>query len=188
VDALVAQGAEAGGHRAVFRDDGRSPGGGELIGRRELLRQVRDVTSLPVAVAGGLSTGADVADALLHGAVAAVLGTAFLCCSEAGTSATHRRALLERRYPETIVTRAFTGRPARGLRNEFADEFDAGAPAAYPEVHAMTRPMRAAAAAAGDPTRLHLWAGTGWAASVTDGPAATVVARLERERANAPAG
>lgn len=179
VDAIVAQGAEAGGHRAVFTDDGVSPGGGDLIGRDELLRAVRDVTTVPVVAAGGVGDGAQVADAVRHGAVAAQVGTAFLCCPEAGTPQPHRAALLDGRYPETVVTRAFTGRPARGLRNEFADALDAYAPAAYPEVHRVTRPVRARAAADGDPAHLHLWAGTGWRSIVAE-PAAAVVARLAR--------
>jgi nitronate monooxygenase len=186
VDALVTQGSEAGGHRGVYHDDGVSVGGGDLIGRRELLLQARDVTSLPVLTAGGLTSGTQIAEGLSLGAIAAVLGTVFLCCPESGTPEAHRQALLSRRYRETIVTRAFTGRPARGLRNEFADRFDVLAPASYPEVHRMTQPLRAAAAAAGDPTNLHLWAGTGWQAVTTE-PVATVVARLERERVAATA-
>lgn len=181
VDAVVAQGAEAGGHRGAFRDDGISVGGGELVGRVDLLRGIREVTTVPVLAAGGITSGAQIAEALRLGAVSAVLGTAFLCCPEAGTPQAHRRALLSGRYRDTVVTRAFTGRPARGLRNEFAQRFDEFAPAGYPEVHRLTRPLRAAAAAAADPANLHLWAGTGWQA-VTAEPAATVVARLERER------
>lgn len=181
VDLLVAQGAEAGGHRGVFHDDGVFPGGGELVGRTELVERVRSVSPLPVVAAGGIATGADIRGALAAGAVACQLGTAFLCCPEAGTSPTHRRALLERRYADTIVTRAFTGRPARALRNGFADRFDALAPAAYPEVHHLTRPLRAAAGARGDADALHLWAGTAWR-RVTTEPATDLVARLERER------
>ena len=111
------------------------------------------------------------------------LGTAFLCCPEAGTSATHRAALLGWSR-DTVVTRAFTGRPARALANAFSDAHSAAAPAAYPELHHLTRPLRSAASAAGDPDGVHLWAGTGWR-TVTEEPAGEIVARLERERRGA---
>lgn len=187
LDALCVQGAEAGAHRGVFRDDVTHPAGGPLIGRMALLRQVRQATTLPVIATGGIMDGGGVREVLAAGAVAAQLGTAFLCCPEAGTSATHRRALLEGRYVETVVTRAFTGRPARGLNNDFARRFTPDAPAGYPEVHHLTRPLRSAAAAAGDPENLHLWAGTGWR-SVTEEPAAALVARLDEERRRGPGG
>lgn len=180
-DALCVQGAEAGAHRGVWRDDPTSPEGGPSMPLLRLLADVRDVTRLPLIATGGMMTGAGIQEALDAGAVAAQLGTAFLCCPEAGTSATHRRALLDRRFTETVVTRAFTGRPARGLANRFTREHTAQAPAAYPEVHYLTRPLRQAATAAGDADAVPLWAGTGWQ-SVTEEPAADLVTRLERER------
>lgn len=180
VDALCLQGAEAGGHRGVFTDDPGTADGGGLRLLDELLSDVRAVTELPLVAAGGLMTGADVRRVLDAGATAAQLGTAFLCCPEAGTSPTHRRALVERTYEHTAITRAFTGRPARGLLNELARDHAAHAPSAYPEVHHLTRPLRQAAAAQGRADLLHLWAGTGWR-SVTEEPAAELVARLVRE-------
>ncbi|WP_442873958.1 NAD(P)H-dependent flavin oxidoreductase [Actinomycetospora sp. NBC_00405] len=185
-DALWVQGAEAGGHRGVHRDTGGDPEAGAAPLAR-LLPAVRAATDLPLVAAGGITDGAGVARVLAEGAVAAALGTAFLCCPEAGTSATHRAALLgraESRSRDTVVTRAFTGRPARALANAFSDAHSAAAPAAYPELHHLTRPLRAAAAAAGDPDGLHLWAGTGWR-TVTEEPAGELVARLERERRGA---
>lgn len=179
VHGLVVQGAEAGGHRGTFVDDPALPGGGELVPLLPLLARVRAVSPLPLVAAGGLMTGADVRAALDAGASAVQLGTAFLCTPEAGTSETHRRALLGRRYAGTTVTRGFTGRPARGLSNPLARAFP-DAPAAYPEVHHLTRPLRAAAAAQGDPDAVHLWAGEGWRA-VTEEPAGELVARLARE-------
>jgi nitronate monooxygenase len=179
VDGLAVQGAEAGGHRGTFADDRAHPGGGELVPLLELLPRVRAATPLPLLAAGGLMTGADVRAALDAGASGALLGTAFLCTPEAGTSAVHREALLGRRYAGTTVTRAFTGRPARGLANPLALGFP-DAPSAYPEVHHLTRPLRAAAAAQGDPDAVHLWAGEGWAA-VTEEPAGALVARIARE-------
>ena len=106
--------------------------------------------------------GADVRAALEHGATWAAMGTAFLGCPEAATTATHLAALQDARFGATAMTRAFTGRPARALVNDFVRGHDADAPSAYPEVHHVTRPLRTAAAAAGDAHRLHLWAGTGW--------------------------
>lgn len=179
-DALWVQGREAGGHRGVHLDEGGDPeAGAEPLAA--LLPDVRAATDLPLVAAGGIVDGAGVAGVLAAGAVAAGLGTAFLCCPEAGTSATHRAALLAGGPRDTVVTRAFTGRPARALANRFAAEHSAEAPPAYPEVHHVTRPVRAAAAAAGDPETVHLWAGTGWRA-VTEEPAGELVARLERER------
>ena len=176
VDGLALQGAEAGGHRGAFVDDHAFPGGGELVPLLDLVARTREVTPLPLIAAGGLMHGRDVRRALDAGASGVALGTAFLCTPEAGTSETHRRALLERRYAGTTVTRAFTGRPARGLANPLALAHP-DAPSAYPEVHHLTRPLRAAAASQGDPDAVHLWAGEGWR-DVTEEPAGALVARL----------
>jgi nitronate monooxygenase len=165
-DLLIVQGTEAGGHQGQFADD--APNRTPLL---DALAAVGAASSVPMIAAGGVMTSADLRGVLAAGAIAAQLGTALLCTPEAGTSAVHRRALLERRYADTVLTRAYSGRHGRGLRNRFAD-FDA--PAAYPEVHRLTRPLRAAAAAAGDDSVPNLWAGTGWA-SVQDAPAAEVV-------------
>jgi nitronate monooxygenase len=182
-DALWVQGREAGGHRGVHVDAGGDPeAGAEPLAT--LLPAVRAATDLPLVAAGGITDGAGVARVLAAGAVAAGVGTAFLACPEAGTSATHRAALLDPGSRDTVVTRAFTGRPARGLANRFTDEHAADAPPAYPELHHVTRPVRAAAARAGDPEAVHLWAGTGWRA-VTEEPAGELVGRLERERRGA---
>ena len=125
-------------------------------------------------------TGAQVAEVLNRGAVGAQLGTIFLCCPEAGTSATYRRALLDRTYPDTVITRAFSGRYARGLANEFALTYGDAAPEAYPEIHHLTRPLRAAAAEAGDPSTPNLWAGEGWR-RVTSASAQAIVRRIAGE-------
>ena len=179
VDALAVQGFEAGAHRGTLTDDGVSPGGGEEFGLLALIRRVQAVTDLPLIAAGGLVHGADVAAVLTAGAVAAQLGTAFLLCPEAGTSATHRAALTDRTR-RTAITRAFTGRPARGMVNRFLTENTADAPVGYPQVHHLTRPMRAAAAKAGDPDLVHLWAGQTYQLA-DELPAAELVARLDRE-------
>ncbi|MFA4929599.1 MAG: nitronate monooxygenase [Patulibacter sp.] len=179
VDGLIVQGGEAGGHRGVHVDDPREPGGGELLPLIDLLAGVGNETDLPLVAAGGLHDGAGIRRAIDAGAAAVLLGTAFLTVPEAGTSDVHRRAILDRRYADTVVTRGFTGRPARGLANPLARAFP-DAPSAYPEVHHLTRPLRSAAAAAGDPDAVHLWAGEGWRHATTE-PAGDLVARLARE-------
>ncbi|MFJ5234057.1 NAD(P)H-dependent flavin oxidoreductase [Kitasatospora sp. NPDC088391] len=154
LDALTVQGPEAGGHRGTHRAEDR-PGTLPLL---PLLAAVREVTDLPVIAAGGLGDGASIAAALRAGAVAAQLGTAYLRTEESGASAAHRRALTA--LGATTVTRAFTGRPARALRNAFTDAHQDQAPPAYPEVHHLTQPLRAAATRREDLTAMHLWAGT----------------------------
>ena len=105
------------------------------------------------------------------------VGTALLLCDEAGTNAAHRAALADPRYDRTVVTRAFSGRCARSLVNDFTVRFDAVAPPGYPEVNRMTSPIRKAAVAAGDPDGTSLWAGVAHA-KIRSGPAAAVVADL----------
>lgn len=179
-DAVCAQGEEAGGHRATF-DPSR-------CADRPLLDLVADVVAavdVPVIAAGGIMTGADVARVLGAGAAAAQLGTAFLRCPESGAAPGHKAALADPGFSETAVTWAFTGRPARGLVNRFVEEHPE-TPYAYPEVHHMTKPLRAAASAAGDAGGMALWAGRGFR-QASDAPAGEVVARLRREAADAGA-
>jgi nitronate monooxygenase len=154
-DVLVAQGAEAGGHRASFSDDERD------VPLLDLLADLRDL-GRPIVAAGGIvdRAGADAARAA--GAAAVQAGTAFLLCPEAGTHPVHRAALA--RAGETAVTRAFTGRRARGIVNRFMRDHPR-APSAYPHIHHVTAPLRAAARAAGDHDRVNLWAGTSFAAA-----------------------
>lgn len=174
VSMLVAQGPEAGGHRGTV-DPLADPATDSL----DTLLSAVVPLGLPVVAAGGLGDAADVARVLSAGAVAAQLGTAFLLADEAGTKPTHRAALTDPRFTSTTVTKAFSGRWARGLHNRFIDDHEADAPLAYPQVHHLTSPLRAAAATAGDPEAVHLWAGTGWQRA-TPGPAADLVAGLRR--------
>ncbi|BBY66251.1 oxidoreductase [Mycolicibacterium helvum] len=173
VDALVVQGPEAGGHRGTF-DPVARPGDEPLDG---LLAAILAAYDLPVIAAGGLAGGADVRRVLDGGAVAAQAGTAFLLCDEAGTNGTHRAALTDENFTETVVTRAFSGRYARGLANGFTARYDDVAPLGYPEVNQMTGPLRRAAVAAGDPNGTNLWAGTSWRRT-SRGSAADIVAAL----------
>ncbi len=154
-DVLVLQGSEAGGHRASFRDDPANAGDG--LGLLSLLQLVRARVDVPLVAAGGIITGGGIAAVLAAGASAAQLGTAFMRTPEAGTADVDRRALAS--DASTAVTRAFTGRLARGIRNRFIDQHTATAPAAYPEVHFLTAPLRRAARAAGDAGLVNLWAG-----------------------------
>jgi nitronate monooxygenase len=178
-DLLIVQGTEAGGHQGGFLHP--------VANRRtvlSLLSEIGEETRLPLIGSGGVMTGEEIAGVLRAGAVAVQLGTAFLCTPEAGTSTVHRRALLDRRYPDTMVTRAYSGRFARGLANEFGAAHDRDAPRAYPEVHHLTRPLRVAATRAGDASVPNLWAGTGWP-KVTSEPAGALVGRLAQSAARA---
>ncbi|MQA93184.1 MAG: nitronate monooxygenase [Streptosporangiales bacterium] len=172
-DALVVQGSEAGGHRAGFPAGGPEEGG--EIGLLPLIALVRTVSGLPLVAAGGIMRDAAVAAVRSAGAGAAQAGTAFLLAPEAGTHPVHRAAL--RRPGRTALTRAFTGKPARGLVNEFMRRHSAYAPIAYPHIHHMTRPLRAAAGKAGDPDAMSLWAGQGFRLA-EERPAAEIVERL----------
>ena len=176
-DVLVTQGAEAGGHRGGFTDDPADDATGG-IGLLSLLQLVRAKTGLPLVAAGGISTGASVAAVLSAGALAAQLGTAFLRSPEAGTAPVYRAALA--RPGPTAMTRAFTGRLARGIRNRFLDEYSPGAPAAYPYVHYLTAPLRAAGRSAGNPDLVNLWAGQTYELS-SERPAGEIVVLLASE-------
>ncbi|MCV7301375.1 nitronate monooxygenase [Mycobacterium barrassiae] len=158
VDVLAAQGPSAGGHRGTF-DPSAQPATEPL---EQLLAALTATFDVPVIAAGGLSTAEDVGRVLQSGAVAAQLGTAFLLADEAGSSPVHRAALIDPQFTETVVTRAFSGRYARGLRNRFVDEHETQAPFGYPEVHYLTSPVRAASVRAGDPHAVNVWAGTGF--------------------------
>ncbi|BBX07181.1 nitronate monooxygenase [Mycolicibacterium aichiense] len=172
-EALVVQGPEAGGHRGTF-DPVVRPGDEPLD---SLLSAIVAAYDLPVIAAGGLSGAADVRRVLDGGAAAAQAGTAFLLAEEAGTNAAHRAALTDENFTETVVTRAFSGRYARGLANDFTARYDDVAPLGYPEVNQMTGPLRRAAVAAGDPHGTNLWAGTAWR-EISGGSATDIVAAL----------
>ncbi|MER5640504.1 nitronate monooxygenase [Kitasatospora sp. NPDC002227] len=174
MDALCVQGPEAGGHRGTHQV-ADEPGSTPLL---QLLGEVRAVTRLPLIAAGGLGDGGRIAAALAAGAAAVQLGTAYLRADESGASAAHRAALVAA-GSATVVTRAYTGRAARGLRNAFIDRYGASAPKAYPAVHHLTAPIRGAAAKAGDTGTMHLWAGTAHAQART-GPAAEITGELWR--------
>jgi len=172
-DALVVQGHEAGAHQGGFRDAEAE----ETIGLLALLQLAGEAVELPLVASGGIVTGAGLAAVLAAGASAAQIGTAFLLCPEAGTSEPHREAL--RGAAPTRLTRAFTGRRARGIVNRFLSEHP-NAPSAYPEIHFATAPIRAAARARGEADGISLWAGQAYPLAREE-PAAAVVERLRRD-------
>jgi len=170
-DCLVVQGAEAGGHRGSFVDRPGLP----TYGLLPLIALIQESVALPMVASGGIATGSAVAAVLCAGARAAQLGTAFMLAPEAGTSDAHREAL--RQPGETGLTRAFTGRLARGIKNRFMAEHDSSAPIAYPEVHYVTAPMRRDAREAGNADGINLWAGEAHQLAL-ERPASEIVAQL----------
>jgi nitronate monooxygenase len=159
VDAIVAQGAEAGAHRGSFA----TPFDAAMVPTLELVREIAAVLTVPVIASGGLMDGRDIAAARRSGAAAVQLGTAFLACPESGASETYKRALLEAVEDTTVITRAFSGRPARGLRNHFIRQLEGKSPIIlpFPTQNNLTKAMRTAAAKKGDAGYLSLWAGQG---------------------------
>ncbi|HEY2281036.1 MAG TPA: nitronate monooxygenase [Streptosporangiaceae bacterium] len=172
-DLLAVQASAAGGHSGTWSPD-RIPA---PIPLPELLAAVRGTTSVPVVAAGGLSTPDQVAAVLRAGAVAVLVGTALVRSDESGASAVYQAALADPGRGDPVVTRAFTGRPARSLPNTFTEKYGPIAPAGYPALHYLTSPLRQAATAAGDPELVNLWAGTGYRHAAT-GPVATILTGL----------
>ena len=159
VDVVVAQGSEAGGHRGTF-DNAKADS--SLIGTLALVPQIVDAVRVPVIASGGIMDGRGIAAALALGAGAAQLGTAFLTCDEAGVPDAYKQAILDAHEDETRVTRAFSGRAARGIVNRFMREIDAaGDVLPFPLQNSLTRPLRTAAATQGRAEFLSLWAGQG---------------------------
>ena len=172
-DAICVQGSEAGGHRGTFANDSATGEGHRLF---PLMGHVATVTGLPLIAAGGIMGPGQVEVALAAGAVAVQCGTAFLRCRESGANPLYKDALVDPRYTTTAMTRAFSGRWARGVVNGFMLE-NGHAPAGYPEINNATRALRAAAAGRGDTERMSLWAGQGYR-SALDRPAGEIIAWL----------
>ncbi|MET4093317.1 nitronate monooxygenase [Arthrobacter sp. UYCu712] len=177
VDALVVQHSGAGAHSAAFQKAGGGSRESSQPGTTaELVALVRAAVGLPLVAAGSVMDRVGLDAVLAAGAEAAQLGTALLRSDESGARQLHKDALASPHFTRTRLTHAFTGRKARALVNEFVrDHTDA--PEVYPAVHHLTAPLRAAAAAAGDPERLNLWAGTGWQ-QAKPGPVADILAGL----------
>lgn len=156
VDAIVAQGSEAGGHRGTFL----GPFESAMIGTLALVPQIVDAVSVAVIASGGIMDGRGIVASRVLGAAGAQLGTAFLTCDESGLPQAYKDAILAASEDGTAITRAFSGRPARGLVNRAMREIEAsGAIAPYPMQNALTRAMRAKAGADGRTDYLSLWSG-----------------------------
>ena len=177
-DAVIAQGSEAGAHRGTFV----SAFDKAMIPTLQLVDAIVQEMTTPVIASGGLMDGRDIVSALDAGASAVQLGTAFLACSESGASRAYKQALLTARSDTTVMTRAFSGKWARGLRNDFIQKTEGkeNAILPYPLQNQLTRAMRAAAAQRGDAGFLSLWAGQG-VARIRSIPAAELMATLVDE-------
>ncbi|HVE78919.1 MAG TPA: nitronate monooxygenase [Gemmatimonadaceae bacterium] len=182
VDAVVAQGSEAGAHRGTFAADFEAA----MIGTMALVPQVADAVRVPVIASGGIMDGRGIAAALALGAGAVQMGTAFLACDESGVPDAYKNAVLAAGEHETRVTRAFSGRPARGIVNRLMTDLERGGPGGilpFPFQNALTRALRGAAAKQGRADLLSLWAGQGVRLARRE-PAAALVERLARETAS----
>jgi nitronate monooxygenase len=157
VDAVVAQGSEAGGHRGSYAASFEAA----MIGTMALVPQMADAIDVPVIASGGIMDGRGIAAAFALGAAAVQLGTAFLTCPEAGTPLPYRKALLKAAEDSTRITAAFSGRPARGIDNRFLREMAEAEILPFPWQNALTRPLRTRAAKLGRVDLLSLWAGQG---------------------------
>ena len=159
VDAVIAPGSESGGHRGSFASDFAAG----MVGSISLVPQVVDAVSVPVIASGGIMDGRGIVAALALGASGVQMGTAFLTCNEAGISDAYKQAILAAHEDQTRITRAFSGRPARGIINRFLTEMESAQEAIlpFPIQNAVTRPLRSAAAKQGRAEFLSLWAGQG---------------------------
>jgi nitronate monooxygenase len=179
IDAVVAQGYEAGGHRGVFDPHAADERLGTLALTRLLVRKL----GIPVIAAGGIMDGAGIAAALMLGASAAQLGTAFVACSESAADAGHRAALLGAGAEHTVMTTAISGRPARSLANRFTalgESVDPRAIPTYPIAYDAGKALHAAAKSAGEFGYGAQWAGQG-APLARALPAGELIARLRQE-------
>ncbi|MES2052035.1 MAG: nitronate monooxygenase, partial [Pseudomonadota bacterium] len=156
-DAIIAQGLEAGGHRGMFLTDEVT----SQLGTFALLPQVVNAVRVPVIAAGGIADARGVAAALALGAAAVQVGTAYMLCPEASTSALHRAALKSEAASHTALTNLFTGRPARGIMNRIMRELGpmSAAPPAFPLATAAIAPLRARAESLGRGDFSPLWSG-----------------------------
>jgi nitronate monooxygenase len=173
VDSIVAQGEEAGAHRGSFLKSFEQ----SMVPMRELTRGLVEAVSIPVIASGGIMDGREIAQALAEGAAAAQLGTAFLLCPECGAPAPYKQALIAAQGDPTVITRVYSGRPARGLRNKFIDMAQDVPILPFRQQNDLTRPMRNEAGKQGVADYVSLWAGRG-VARVRQMPAADLIKTL----------
>ena len=159
VDAIVAQGSEAGGHRGTFSLENHPDGA--QIGTMSLVPQIVDAVNIPVIAAGGIADGRGLAASLALGAAAVQIGSRFLLAEEAGTHTAYQQKIIESTEDQTTITKSFSGRPARAIQNRFIKEFEeAGTKALpFPSHNTVTRDIRTAAARQDNSEFLSLWAG-----------------------------
>ena len=176
IDSIVAQGEEAGAHRGSFL----APFDQSMVPLRELMHGLLKAVSIPIVASGGLMNGGEIAGLLAEGAVAAQLGTAFLLCPECGAPAAYKLALMTVQGDPTLITRVYSGRPARGLRNTFIDLAEGVPVLPFRQQNDLTRPMRNESGKQGLPDYISLWAGRG-VARIRQLPAAKLVETLVME-------
>jgi nitronate monooxygenase len=178
VDAIVAQGAEAAAHRGSFL----APVEDSLVGLMALVPAMTDRVTVPVIAAGGIMDGRGIAAAIMLGAQGVQLGTAFLTSPESGASAAWKTIVMAQTADQTCVTRVYSGRPARGIRNLYRQELEPHESElpGFPAMNALTRAIRGAAGKAGDTEPLSLWAGQG-APLAREIPAGALVGVLAEE-------
>ncbi|TDL30869.1 nitronate monooxygenase [Jeotgalibacillus sp. S-D1] len=157
MDMVVVQGCEAGGHRGAFLPDAKE----SMIGLMSLIPQAVDSIEIPVIAAGGIMDGRALMAARCLGAKGVMMGTAFLTCSESGASSVHKKAVLEAREDEIVMTRAFSGKWARGVHNRFIEEMkhsQLDVPV-FPVQNTLTKAIRSASSSQGNPDCMSLWSG-----------------------------
>ncbi|GAA4725159.1 NAD(P)H-dependent flavin oxidoreductase [Brevibacillus fulvus] len=188
VDAIVAQGGEAGGHRGTFGIE--AAGEGQCIGTLPLVSLLTEqLPDLPIVAAGGMMNGQALVAALALGADAIQLGTRFLACRESTAHPAYKQRLLDAGETDTVLTRAFSGRPARGLRNQLINSAiqQQLQTLPYPLQNQLTREIRSAAAEQGNSELMSLWAGQGVAMLKKEETAAAIMAKLLEEAGQAAA-
>ena len=176
VESIVAQGEEAGAHRGTFLASFKA----SMTPMRALTRNLLKAVSIPVVASGGIMDGREIAELLAFGAAAAQLGTAFLPCPECGVPRVYKDAIMAARSDTTVITRAFSGRAARGLRNVFIDRVDEDAILPFRQQNDLTRPMRGEAGKQGNANYMSIWVGRG-VARARQMPAAELVKTLVAE-------
>ncbi|MDE4084820.1 nitronate monooxygenase [Planococcus maritimus] len=183
-DAIVAQGSEAGGHRGSFSFD-RHPMGAQ-VGLMALLPQLADAVQVPVIAAGGIVDGRGVVASLALGAQAVQVGTRFVAAKESGAHKAYKQAIFDSNEESTVVTKSFSGRPARGIKNDFIKQFELSGtqPLPFPSQNTVTKEIRGAAAKLSNPQFMSLWAGQATRAMTQEENAAEIVSSMmEQARA-----
>lgn len=179
-DILVAQGSEAGGHRATFLNGYRS----SLIGTMALVPQIVDKVKIPVVASGGIMDGRGLVAALALGASGVQMGTAFLTCPESGIHELYKRAILESTEERTVITKIFSGKPARGITNQFIEEMEKyeheDSLPDYPIQNGLTQDIRKAAALQNKTNFMSMWAGQGTRLSHSK-PAEKLISDIKEE-------